>query len=594
MPADRLGNRLQAARNLGSLATPVSIRDGLGGRDQNDVARFRLSGRSTVSLQVNGLRKGSAIGVDLFAPKSPTSKPWRRLTQTDLGRLRSKDLQQQVNFVSRSRISGSGSVNVTLDAGEYYLRLSARKGTTSYRLVASATLQSSPIIPPNSQPPSLPPGSPPPPPALRFTQNWVRQFGTSANDYAYGVAVNGDRVFVAGSTNGGFGVRNAGDRDSYVARLDTQGSPPTIRQFGRPGTDVAADIVADSEGNYYVSGVNVLAEPIPVVGGTYLNPNGYTAKFTPAATESWRQSIATDTTNPIALGPDIEAADSVSRIAIDAQGNLYVTGLLRGVPNTLGFSRPSQAFVAKYNTNGGRQWISELNLSGSSSGIDIAVDALGNAYITGVTNATLSPDINDPLKDGDAFVAKLDASGAVLWQQTIASTSTDIGGGVAVDSIGNVYITGDTLGTLPEQTSAGGGDAFLARFDANGSRQWLKQFGTAQLDESQAIAIDAQDRIYLTGETTGALFGNAVIGQADAWLAAFNTNGTLLGSTQVGTPQNDEAYGLAIVNPAPTSLPNSPPLIYLVGQTQGTFPNGGTTNQGNFDAWAAQYSLSPV
>lgn len=56
----------------------------------------------------------------------------------------------------------------------------------------------------------------------------------------------------------------------------------------------------------------------------------------------------------------------------------------------------------------------------------------------------------------------------------------------------------------------------------------------------------------------------------------------------------DDAYGLIVVNPAPNTLPSSPYPVYVTGQTQGTLPNSGINNQGSFDAWAAQYSLSPV
>lgn len=603
MPADRLGSRLQSARILGSLAAPVTIRDAVDPRDRNDVARFRLSSRSTLTLQVGGLRRDSAIGVDVFTPKSTAGKAWQRLRQTDLGQLKLKEMRQRFNFFSRSNIaSGSNasgstrSISVTLDAGEYYLRLYARKNSTPYRLVASAT----PIVPAVPLPPQppAPPGPPAPPsppaPPLGFPrQDWIRQFGTSGNDYAYGVSASpdGNTLFVSGSSSGSLGGPNAGDRDSFVAQLSSQGNLTALRQFGRAGIDVAADVVADSAGNYYVSGVDVVTESLPILGATP-NPNGYVAKYSPDGRELWRQTIATTTTLPFPVGLVVPAADAASRLAIDAQGNVYVTGLLQGIPDGgFGFSRPSKAFVVKYDSSGNQQWLTELDLAGASGGTDITLDAAGNIYLSGITNATLTTNADDPLTNGDAFVAKLNGSGSTLWQQTIAAPGTNLARGVAVDRSGNVYITGDTASALPEQTSAGGTDAFLAKYDSSGNRQWLKQFGTNQLDESQAIAIDNQDRIYLAGETTGSLFGNAPIGQSDAWLAAFDAAGTLLRSTQIGTPQNDEVYGLTIVN---ATLVGASPLVYLVGQTQGTFPNSGITNQGNYDAWAAQYSFNPA
>lgn len=627
MPADRLGNRLRGARNLGSLAAPVSLRDALDRRDQNDIARLQLGSRSTLTLQVSGVRPKSAIGIDLFAPKSTSGKGWQRLRRTDLGQLKLKDLRQQLNFFSRSRATAGNSttVSLTLDAGEYYLRLYSRKNGTPYRLLASATPLTSPTqfpasgsnpspLPGSSQPPpsgSSPPPSgtpqptpnppqPPLPPATPAGQTWIRQFGTSANDYAYGVAVNGSQLFVSGSTNGNLGGTNAGDRDSFVAQLNTQGSVLTFRQFGQAGADIAADVVTDSQGSYYVSGVEVGTQTNPLFGALLLpNPNAYVAKFSANEASNWQRPIDT-TLNfiPGATGATISAADAASRIAIDSQGNVYVTGLRGGVPQDsgFGFGRASEAFVAKYDSSGQQDWIVELDeLSGSSSGTDITIDDQGNVYISGITNATLSTNVANPLTNGDAFVAKLNSSGDKFWVETIAAPGTNLAAGVAVDSGGNVYITGDTIGDLPGQTSLGGSDAFLAKYSASGVRQWVKQFGTAQLDESQGIALDDRDRIYLVGETAGSLFGDAPLGQTDAWLARFDAAGNLLDSRLIGTAQNDEAYGVTVVNPASGAASDSPYTVYVVGQTQGLLPNSGVTqNQGGFDAWVAQYNLSPV
>lgn len=627
MPADRLGNRLRGARNLGSLAAPVSLRDALDRRDQNDIARLRLGSRSTLTLQVSGIRPRSAIGIDLFSPKSSSGRGWQRLRRTDLGRLTPKDLRQQVNFFSRSRATADNpsTASLTLDAGEYYLRLYSRNSDTPYRLLVSATpLTTAPLPNPSSTPtpsPSTgstqppPPGSSPPPsgslqpppspPLLQFPaappgQDWIRQFGTSKNDYAYGVAVNGSTLLVSGSTDGDLGGKNAGDRDSFIVQLTTQGAGPTLRQFGQAGVDVAGDVVTDRQGNYYVSGIEVLTQTNPLFGSLpFPNPNGYVAKFSADGTQLWREPINTGISNISgATGATISAADAASRIAIDSQGNVYVTGLRGGFPQnpSFDFGQPSEAFVAKYDSSGRQEWIVDLDeLSSSSGGTDITVDDQGNIYVSGITNATLTTDVANPLTNGDAFVAKLDSTGGRFWTQTIDAPGSNLAAGVAVDRSGNVYITGDTIGDLPGQTSIGGSDAFLAKYSSTGVRQWLRQFGTAQLDEAQGIAIDDRDRIYLVGETAGPMFGNTPLGQTDAWLATFDDAGNLLGSRLIGTPQSDEAYSLVVVNPTPGSAPDAPYTVYVAGQTQGTFPNSGVTqNQGGFDAWVAQYNLRPV
>ena len=584
MAADRLGNSLQSAKNLGTLSSnPVTIRDAVGRTDQTDVCRFNVSQRSSLNVQLSNLRKGTAIGVDVFTVKNASGKAWRNISRTDLSQLRPKDWRSRFNLLARSTLTQSSTpITLTLPAGEYYLRISSRKGTTPYTLITAAET----VLPRTPSEPATP-GVP-----VKLSRSWIRQLGTSANDYAYGISVQGfsdaaQTIELAGSTEGSLSGTNAGDRDSYAAQYTSTGTLQWTRQFGKSGLDAAADTRTDSQGNYYVAGVDI-------VPGTAPNPNGYLAKFSSDGTELWRQVINTTVPVFVLLGRiTLNAADAVSSLAIDAENNVYITGFVGGIPDlVLGITRPSKTFVAKYGSDGTQKWFTELDLPGSSGGTDLALDSQGNVYLTGITNGVLTADSSNPFADGDIFVAKFSTDGAQLWNQSIAAPGRNFGRGLALDSSGNVYITGETIGALPGQTSAGSTDAFLAKYDNSGTAQWLKQFGTPQLDEGQAIAVDRLNRIYVTGETAGSLFGNAALGQSDAFLAVFDPVGNVLGSTQIGTARNDETYGIAVANPANPTLPNQPYTVYLTGQTQGTFPDAATTNQGNYDTWLAQYSIT--
>ena len=153
----------------------------------------------------------------------------------------------------------------------------------------------------------------------------------------------------------------------------------------------------------------------------------------------------------------------------------------------------------------------------------------------------------------------------------------------------DLYLVGQTVGALPSGSLAansyGGGesDAFLAKYTESGesgSLQWTKQFGGAGLDAAQAIAIDPNGKIYLTGETNQSLFGSA-LGGSDAWIAQADASGNLLNASQIGTAQNDEAYSLIADSTG----------LYIAGQTQGGFPAATSSNQGNYDVWLAKYII---
>lgn len=607
MATDRFGNRLRTARNLNSSTTTLFTgRDAIGGSDQDDLARFQVNQRSSFDLRLStrtiANRRG-LIGIDLFRLKSAGRKLLRRLSETNFSDLNSKDLKAGVAFLNRSNVRGtSRTLSLTLEPGQYFFRVHSSGQSRSYRLTTTLTPFSAanpdpqpgpnPGLPPADRPPSN--DRPDPLPTVRFNRSWIRQFGTSANDYLYGLAISqdGGKLFVSGSTDGGLTdpatditATHQGDRDSFAAQFTTAGVLQWVRQFGSTGLDVAYNITSDSADNYYTAGIRVVPGSLSNLANLP-NPNGYLAKFNSAGVEQGtRTTLNTTVANPFFIPPTLNAADALSGVALDPTGDILVGGFVKGVPSPTGGPAisNSKAVVIKYDgATRAEEWRAELDLPQSSGVAALTLDGLGNIYVTGLSNATLTTDPANPLTGSDIFVAKLNnANGATLWSRTLATPQQDESRDIAVDAQGNVYVTGTTLGTLPGQTSAGNVDSFLAKYDTNGTLQWLKQFGSAGLDESQAIAVDASGRIYLTGETTGSLFGNAPIGQSDAWIAAYSNNGDLLGNTVVATTDDEETYNIAV---------SSTGRVYVVGQTQGNLDGSG--NRGGYDAWVAEYTLS--
>jgi Beta-propeller repeat len=550
MERDRAGNFLSTAKNLGALTSSLKVsKDFVGKSDLDDLYQLSLGNHSTLNLQVSKLGKGAKVGLEVFTLKGAKNKVLKAIGKTAFSKLKGKALSKNVGFVNKLAVGkASQPLSLLLDAGNYYVRVASRQGNTAYQVKASAT-PTPPAIPAT---PAIPASSLVP---VRFERKWIQQFGTNKNDYGYGITPVGNNLYLSGSTEGNLSTTNAGDRDSFAALYTTSGTLQWQRQFGTPGYDVASDIAADSSGNYYVGGI-----VSNVISGISI-PNSYAAKFAGAGTKAWQQQ----STN---------GAGAVSGITTDGAGNVYVAGFVR---NSL--FNPATAYVAKYNNAGQVLWSKEWSGAGSSSAASVAIDKSGNVYITGITNATLKGTLSSAsVQGGDVFVAKYSTSGTKLWDQTIATSAQEYARSIAVDAIGNVYITGNTDSTLPGQTSAGGIDGFVAKYSTTGTSLWTKQFGTSGLDESQGIAVSDTGYVYLTGETTGGIFGNTNLGSSDAWLAAFNSDGKLAGSTQIGTNKDDEAYGIAVAGSS----------VYVLGQTQGAIAGG--ANQGLYDVWVAQYT----
>lgn len=278
-------------------------------------------------------------------------------------------------------------------------------------------------------------------------------------------------------------------------------------------------------------------------------------------------------------------SDGASGIAVDSSGNVYITGgtdsvdfpLMSSIQGVLGGG--SDAFALKLNA-AGNNLVYSTYLGGSSddSGKGIAIDAFGNAAITGKTTSSNFPTVNalqgsygggsngcnvEPC--GDAFIAKINAAGDSLVYSTYLGGSGDDGGnGIAVDGTGNAYITGQTYSidfptASPIQPSFGGGwgDAFVTKIDAAGSGLLYSTYlggGPAPGDElGTSISVDTTGNAYVTGITYSADFptaspyqGTYAGGYGDAFVTKINASGSgFVYSTFLGGGGGDSGMAIA-------------------------------------------------
>src|SRR4030095_4805578 len=165
----------------------------------------------------------------------------------------------------------------------------------------------------------------------------------------------------------------------------------------------------------------------------------------------------------------------------------------------------------------------------------VATDAPGNVGIAGFTSGSLAGvpgDFNE--QSGAAFVAKYSAGGTLLWARLVLDERnifgvTEGGYGVAIDSSGNIYVTGDTLNALPGETAVGGTDVFVAKFDANGTRLWARQFGSTSNDNARGIAVDSNGNAFVVGTTFGQLpLQPPLAANSNYYIAKYDTDGNRL------------------------------------------------------------------
>jgi len=105
----------------------------------------------------------------------------------------------------------------------------------------------------------------------------------------------------------------------------------------------------------------------------------------------------------------------------------------------------------------------------------------------------------------------------------------------------DAYVAGHTLGGLDGNTSAGGDDLFLVKYDTNGNKLWTRQLGTSSLDGAYGVAVDGSGNAYVAGHTLGGLDGNTSAGGDDLFLVKYDTNGNKLWTRQLGSSSWDQA-----------------------------------------------------
>lgn len=188
------------------------------------------------------------------------------------------------------------------------------------------------------------------------------------------------------------------------------------------------------------------------------------------------------------------------------------------------------------------EWVLHLGSESSDQAAAVSTDTESNILVAGVAGGALTSAPDGGVADGGAFIAKYDASGNALWLRQFAARAA----AVSTDSSGNVYVAGETSEALPEQTSLGGDDAFLRKYDAAGTELWTRQFGSDAPDQTYAMSTDASGNVYVAGSVGGALPDETSFGGADAFLRKYDANGAVLWTEQFGTAGDDNALALSV------------------------------------------------
>lgn len=280
-------------------------------------------------------------------------------------------------------------------------------------------------------------------------------------------------------------------------------------------------------------------------------------------------------------------SDVGNAIAVDAAGNSYVAGYFSGTAtfgtNTLVSAGNTDIFITKHNSSGQLLWARRAGGPGYDTAKGIAVDALGNCYVTGAYEgeASFSGGTSltntSPTSYADVFLAQYDSAGALGWVRSAGvEFANDEGTAVAVDNAGNVLVTGrSVLDTFAGVPVANPGRIFVAKYTSTGAEVWAHKAGSYSggiLDTGTGIATDNAGNVFVGGvfHSPVATFGIGTFtnyGAADMFIAKFDAAGTLQWARQAGGAGEDTASGVAVAADG---------SAYLVGAVAGNANFSGT------------------
>ena len=232
--------------------------------------------------------------------------------------------------------------------------------------------------------------------------------------------------------------------------------------------------------------------------------------------------------------------DKISWLAIDKIGNAYVTGYTKGVLGEKNFGK-EDIIVVKLNTDGNIEWQKQYGTDSTDIGNMIYVDIQRNIYVSGKTKGAFG---KSSLGDVDCLILKLDNKGNIIWNNQFGTTKYDECKGITGDDELNIYVCGLTSGDLSAKNK-GNWDAFVAKFNSKGDQLKLFQFGTEGYDMASNIIVDKANNIYVGGSTSGDFEGKQQ-GEGDVLLSKLNQNFEIMWSRQFGTSKWDGINGMAL------------------------------------------------
>jgi hypothetical protein len=430
---------------------------------------------------------------------------------------------------------------------------------------------------------------------------WTHRIGGAGDDYGKSVKVDANgNIYITGNFSaalnfagdwGGSANANAGVcTNTFIMKINADGSYGWTKQLGNDTVNCAGQAIAvDGNGNVYVTGsFSDIIDFAADFSGSDIKTNLagssdiFITKILSDGTYGWTHRMGGTT------------GDKGNSIAVDPAGNVYLTGYFNGTvvfdadwggSDTNTNAGSSDIFITKISNNGEYSWTHRMGGTLNDQGNSIVVDQSGSIIVVGsfqspsvnfgtdFTSNDLKVNLGSPF--GDIFITKFNSDRTYGWTKILGGGGGDSGNSVAVDTSGNIYLSGSFYaqidfhadwGTPVDERKSIYNDAFAMKILSDGSYGWAKKFGGFNYDYGNSITVNKNGDVYLTGiyfETVN--FADDFMqagyktnaGSSDIFITKLNADGTYGWTKRFGGSDSEEGISVAVYG-------NN--VIYLLGK----------------------------
>lgn len=424
---------------------------------------------------------------------------------------------------------------------------------------------------------------------------WSTYYGGTGTEEGGNICLDDeDNIYLAATTNSTDSISTSdahqthlsGGKDGMLIKFNPSGQRIWGTYFGGSGDETIYSVALDSDNGIYITGQTSSFSNV-ASSSAYQNElmgtsDGFLARFNEIGTLEWSTYFGGN------------AFDEVRSCAVGVNNDIFIFGTTtstEGVSTSGAFqtnygSGNFKTFLAKFSSDGQRLWSTYFGGNSSDYARGCTTDFDNNIVITGFTSSSqgiATQDAHQPMFGGgvnDAFFAKFNSSGSRLWSTYYGGEENDPAFGCITDSNNNIYLVGQTSSTQniastnSHQPNYGGGswDAYLVKFDKNGSRIWGSFYGGENAEWSYSVSIDADFSLFIQGSTisdTNIATNNGHMpsrsGNYDAFLVKFNQN--ITNSTSIEIEKNpfhvfpNPANNTICINRSPHN--SNPPIISI-------------------------------